>query len=87
MLRRSLFCCRCILAPLVLVAIYLASVGPYVALRDQRAIPKPIARFYDDIIYRPLMWAEFNTRFYDDNPIGITLVRYIGWCESVIESD
>ena len=73
-------------AAVVLGAIYLASVGPYVALRDQRAVPRSLSRFCDEVIYFPIMWTDINTQFFYENAVGVAYGQYIEWCEAALSA-
>ena len=73
-------------AALVFGAVYLASVGPYVALPDQRAVPQSLTRFFDEVVYFPILWADINTQFFYENGVCVAYGRSIEWCEAALSA-
>ncbi len=63
----------------VATVLYFASLGPIQGLTNARIIPPKLSDQLAPVIYFPLWWLAQNTRFFTDNPIGISYVSYLDW--------
>jgi hypothetical protein len=64
----------------VLLALYLASLGLVNRLVVQDRITRPTYELLCDTLYAPVIWVELNTELLANNPLGRAYGRYLEWC-------